>query len=1009
VHDDRVLSEGRLHRFVETVLPQWIYRDQRRLLVTRWAVPGEPVPLAQALTAQYEPVTLPTPWGKAWATEWFHGVGTVPEQWRADDPDTRVEIVVDLGFYGDRPGFQSEGLAYRADGTIIKGIAPRSQHVPWTRDEPNVDVYIEAAANPDLPLANFEPTRLGDRDTGDNSERYVLRTFAIALLDIPVWELAQDIRVLQELMKELPTDAPRRRTILASFQRMLDAVDPANVSATASAGRACLAEALASPAAPSAHRIVAVGHAHIDTAWLWPLRETIRKCARTFSSAVALMDEHPEYRFACSSAQQFAWMQAYYPALFERIREKVATGQFIPVGGMWVEPDMNMPGGEAMARQLIEGKKYFLREFGVDSEEAWVPDTFGYSAAIPQILASAGIRWFMTQKISWNQTNTIPHSTFLWEGIDGTRMFTHFPSADTYISELSGAELAHAERNFKEHGAATTSMVPFGWGDGGGGPTREMLAAATRLHSLEGSPRVEIDTPRAFFERAESEYIDPPVWSGELYLELHRGALTSQHPTKRGNRRAERLLHEAELWAATAAIRVGAPYPYDALETAWQTTLLHQFHDILPGTSIAWVHREAEEAYARVERDLEKIIAASLASASGPGDREMIANASPVRSDEVAAMSIAPTRAQSAEAVRVHAREDGTHVLENGHMSAEIDPSGRLVSLRDGSGRDGVHPAHPANELRLYRDTPNLWDAWDIDSHYRRVWETATEVSVGIISSSSDDEAAVRVCATVGRSSIVQEISLRRGDIALTIRNTVHWAEQDRLLKLEFPLAIAADRYAAEVQFGHVFRPTHTNTSWDSARFEACAHRWVHVGEPGFGVAIANESSYGHSVRRERDDDGTLLTVVGLSMLRSPRFPDPTADHGCHDLTYRIAPGADIREAMRLGYETNMPVRRVTGGRSTDALFSVSHPGVKIETVKLAEDRSGDVIVRLYESEGNRSELTVDARFDCAAPVRTDLLERTLPDADISSTAGSAALRLRPFELATLRFPRSSS
>ncbi|MEU7003643.1 hypothetical protein [Nonomuraea sp. NPDC046570] len=616
MHDNRLVVEGRLARFVRHFLPAALYRERRPLAVEAWNVPGEPVPAPEAFAAGYAPVALPHDWGAPWATTWFHATGQVPGEWTEGGglpAGTRLEIVVDLGFYGPRPGFQAEGLGYRADGTLIKAVAPRSPYLPWNPAEPVVDLYVEAAANPDVAGDyTYEPTPLGDRATAGPDPIYRLKAFDLALLDVGVWELAQDVWALDGLMRELSLDSSRRWEILRALERMLDAVDPADIPGTARLGRDVLAGVLAAPSSAGSHRIVAVGHAHIDSAWLWPVRETIRKCARTFASAVTLMDEHPEYRFACSSAQQLAWMKQHYPPLFERIRKKVATGQFIPVGGMWVEPDINMPGGESMARQFLYGKRFFLEEFGVDTLEAWVPDTFGYSAALPQIIAASGTRWFMTQKISWNQVNEIPHSTFLWEGIDGTRIFTHFPPADTYISELSGAELAHAARSFKEKGLATTSLVPFGWGDGGGGPTREMLAAAKRLRSLEGSPTVTIDSPQAFYERAEQEYENPPVWSGELYLELHRGSFTTQHLTKQGNRRNEHLLREAELWAATAAVREGAAYPYDELEEIWHTVLLQQFHDVLPGTSIAWVHDEVEQNNAALQPALARVTALGI-------------------------------------------------------------------------------------------------------------------------------------------------------------------------------------------------------------------------------------------------------------------------------------------------------------------------------------------------------------------------------------------------------------
>ena len=411
-----------------------------------------------------------------------------------------MEIVVDLGFTTEIPGFQCEGIAWRPDGTIIKAISPRNQYIPLKLlgSGMAVDFYVEAAANPDVAQGwTFAATPYGDKATAGTAAAVPSGQHRHCgtepdRVGAPAGHLDPS-----GLMHELPMELPRRHEILRALERMMDVMDPDDVAGTAAAGRAALAEVLARPAYASAHQLVATGHAHIDSAWLWPVRETIRKCARTFSNVVALMDEDPDFVFSCSSAQQLAWMKEFYPELFGRIREKVKAGQFVPVGGMWVESDTNMPGGEAMARQFLEGKSFFLDEFGVECREAWLPDSFGYSAALPQIVKAAGSRWFLTQKISWNQINRMPHHTFNWEGIDGTRLFTHFPPVDTYNSELSGRELAHAERNYRDHGRGTISLVPFGYGDGGGGPTREMLAAAHRTADLEGSPKVRVGFRRA--------------------------------------------------------------------------------------------------------------------------------------------------------------------------------------------------------------------------------------------------------------------------------------------------------------------------------------------------------------------------------------------------------------------------------------------------------------------------------------------------------------------------------
>ena len=436
MHDDRRLLEARLNRFVRDHLEPAIYQASAPLALTAWRVPGEPVPFADAARQNFTSIDIGAAWGEPWSTLWIHAVGEVPADWLGVAA-TEPEVVIDLGFTA-AAGFQAEALAYRPDGSMIKAVSPFNNHVPVTPGEP-VEFYLEAAANPDVANTGFLPTPNGDPATAIDTPLYVIKKLALALRNVQVWELRADIWTLSGLMHELPMDSSRRAEILFALQRAIDATDPDDVAGTAVAARRELTEALSRPASASAHRVVAVGHAHIDSAWLWPIRETIRKCARTFSNVIHLADADPTFKFACSSAQQYAWIKQYYPELFDKITEKVRAGQFVPVGGMWVESDTNMPGGEALARQFVAGKGFFLENFGIETEEVWLPDSFGYSAALPQIVRASGSRWFLTQKISWNQINTMPHHTFWWEGIDGSRVFTHFPPADTYNATLSGA------------------------------------------------------------------------------------------------------------------------------------------------------------------------------------------------------------------------------------------------------------------------------------------------------------------------------------------------------------------------------------------------------------------------------------------------------------------------------------------------------------------------------------------------------------------------------------------
>ena len=1044
MHSNDKLHDKRVTRAMRERLEPAIYRARHPLTVTAFTpkapVTDAPISFDEAVRQPFTSLTTGSEWGSAWGTTWLHLTGEVPADW-ADLPGTAIEVVVDLGFTAAIPGFQAEGLVYSADGTVLKGVQSRNRWVPVTGAAgAPIDLYVEAAANPDLVHDfGFAPTELGDPGTLAGRPLYRLGRVDVALRDLEVWSLVQDIRALHGLQAELPVTSTRRAQLRAGLERCLDRLDPDDVGGTAAEARAELAPLLDRPATASAHHVHAVGHAHIDSAWLWPLRETPRKVARTLGNVLALVEENPDFHFAMSSAQQFAWVKEHDPALFERVRAAVAAGSIVPVGGMWVESDTNLPGGEALVRQFVAGQRFFRAEFGVEPEEVWLPDSFGYSAAFPQIARLAGMRWFLTQKLSWSDTNVFPHHTFLWEGIDGSRIFTHFPPVADYNAELTAAELARAERLFAEKATSTMSLVPFGWGDGGGGPTREMLAAAHRTRDLEGSPTVELSTPQRFFQAAEAEHPSPPVWSGELYLEFHRGTYTSQARTKRGNRRNEHLLREAELWAATAAVRTGAAYPYAVLERAWQSVLLLQFHDILPGTSIAWVHQEAERRHADTARALAGVIDDAVRAIAGAGERRLRLNAGPYAVDGVPALGADAdgSLAQPGYAAALIERTPAGIVLRNDRLAVTIDADGLIPSLHDLlAGRELIPAGLRGNMLQLHRDTPTRWDAWDIDASHRRTVTNLTTAETVQVSVESDELVAVRIVRTFGRSRVEQHLTLRAGSPTLDVRLVIDWHERQKLLRLVFPFDVHAERAASEIQFGHVFRPTHANTSWDAARFETVAHRWVHVGEPGYGVAVANDSTYGHAIDRTPPVDGEAAertgavgeragTTVRLSLLRAPLYPDPGADQGRHELHVAVRPGAGIAEAVAEGYRLNLPLRTVTGvaAPSIEPLVRIDNPAVVVEAVKLAEDASGDLIVRLYEALGTRSTARLIRHFEATDVVETDLLERPLAVPRVELAAGAPLpeesyeespsgpsreliLTLRPFEIVTLRFIR---
>ncbi|GAB2615430.1 alpha-mannosidase [Pseudactinotalea suaedae] len=970
-------------------------------------VPGqaEPVPVAEGLAAQYEPFEVGTTWGPPWGTTWFRLTGEVPPEDRNGD----LEVVVELGWSDGSPGFQCEGTVYRPDGSIIKGIHPRNTWIPVELDEAGrFQVYLEAASNPII--SSWATTERGDVLTSDAKRQYELSRADIVRVHREVRELVADVITLEGLVRDLPADSHRRAEVRVALDRAMDALDIQDVPATAAAARERLAGVMSRPAEGSAHHAIAVGHAHIDSAWLWPVRETRRKVARTIANVLRLADDGQPIVFAFPAAQHSAWLQQDHPDLFARLQAAVAAGVVVPVGGMWVESDANLPGGEAMVRQLVEGAVFFEEAYGYRCQEVWLPDSFGYSGALPQLARLAGARWFLTQKISWNQVDDFPHHSFHWEGIDGTRIFTHFPPVDTYNSDLSGPELHHAATNFRDKGVAGTSLVPFGHGDGGGGPTREMLAQAVRTADLEGSPRVTVTTPQAYFEAAEAEYTEPPVWVGELYLEMHRATYTSQARIKRANRTGEHLLREAELWATTAAVRAGYSYPAEELQELWRTVLLGQFHDILPGSSISWVYRDMLAEHARVQERLHEIIAEAQQLLAGEGETAVVFNAGPLARRGVPALGGAVAD-QASAAVEVSETGEG-YVLEHEALRVVIDRDGLVSSIWDkAAAREVVPPGQRGNLLQLHQDFPNQYDAWDVDPFYRNnVVDIATAEAVE--TSSDATSATVTVRRTLEGRPITQTVTLRADAPGVHIGVEVDWASKDKFLKLGFPVDVHTDHARYEVQMGHLTRPTHTNTSWDFYRFEVWAHRWLHVSEPGYGVALANEATYGYDLTRHAREGGGTFHMLRASLLRGPGYPDPRTDHGTHSFGFVLVPGAGVEDAIAAGYASNLPLREVTGS-PVEPLVTVDG-GPLVEAVKLAQDGSGDVVVRLYEPHGARATAALAASFDVAEVTEVDLHERLLTDESIVAPSAidevdgaTVRLRLRPFQVVTLRLRRA--
>jgi len=1008
MHDKTQLTRDRVKRVLtERVWPA-IYTDSRPFAIESAQVDGEPIAVKEGFALPFQPTTVGQMWGPAWGTTWFRLRGDVPAEWAGK----QVEAVVDLGFNPYKTGFQAEGLAYRPDGSVIKAINPRNHYIPVAdpaKGGEHVEFYIEAASNPDVagPHDTFTPTMEGDILTSSPDPLYQTRRIDLAVLDQEVYDLALDLQVLYELQDQLP-EGPRRDRILAAMDKALDKLDLQNIAGTAPTARAELQDVMAAPANASAHQVSAIGHAHIDSAWLWPLRETERKVARTTASMTDLIDRTDDFKYGMSSAQQYQWMKENRPELFERIREAVKKGRFVPLGGMWVESDTVMPSGESLSRQLLQGQRFFEKEFGQRSNGVWLPDSFGYSPNLPQLINRAGLDWFLTQKISWNQTNEFPHHTFWWEGIDGSRVPTHFPPVDTYNSELSGAEMAKAEREFHDSRIASGSIAPTGWGNGGGGTTREMVNKQKRLANLEGSPKVIWEHPDAFFARTRSELEAAEraaaVWVGELYLELHRATLTSQHKTKQGNRRNEHLLVEAEAWAATAALTAGLPYPYEEFDRLWQRVLLLQFHDILPGTSIAWVHREAVQAHAEVTAAAEAIIERSLKALAGDGAKTLFANGAMATREGVAPLSVSvATKPQGTATVTA---KDGGWVLRNDLVTVVINARGHITSAVDNAtGHEMIAPGKEALVLQMHQDFPNKWDAWDIDEFYRNSMQTIDNVD-SINASMNDGVATVVVDRTFGNSKVHQVLTLAPESRVLEVNQTTDWHEVEKILKVAFPLNVQTDSTLAETQYGFVKRSTYNNTSWDAAKFETSMHRYVLAGDPGSGAALINDSIYAYDVSRDAENgaqDGSpqVSTTVRLSLLRAPKFPDPFTDQGEQTMRYGLVIDADIPNTTTAAMVLGAPRRQITGAHDVAPLVTVSGDGVVLAALKLAEDRSGDVIVRVYEAWGGRTSGSVKLGFPVKSAATASLIEDRLDD--VAVTDGGIDFTLASFEVRTFR------
>lgn len=1027
---------------IAEIRARFIYPVREPIVDIAVAETMEHLSFAAATKLTYTPCEGGYRWGEDWGSAWFRLRFRVPRAMAG----RCVKLLLDLE--------NSECLIFR-DGLPVQGLC-------WTRKEytlfenatggEKVELYVEAGAN--ARLGAFEVRTLHPPE--------------VAVCNRAVWDAFWDISALFDMVDRaihcdwmgkpyLPPreDDPRSAQIAFALNEAVDLFDyqnpsDAELSAQARAVRKRLKPILSAKAGEATPVMATMGHAHLDVAWKWPLAESVRKCGRTFSNVLEIMEEYPDFNFVQSQPHLYAFVKETYPSLYARAKARIAEGRWIADGAMWVEPDCNIPSGESLVRQLLFGTRFFKEEFGVDSRVLWLPDVFGYSAALPQILKRSGIDYFFTAKLALNQFVKFPYNSFHWEGIDGSQVLAHYMPAEEYSSKLEPWLLRSGAHDYTERDRSPIQALPFGHGDGGGGPARPQLERHARYANLDGMPRLEPMSPLEFFEHLEKESSRLPRWLGEMYLELHRGCYTSQALVKRHNRKAEFLLREAELWC-TVAMTLGKAYPQDALNAAWKTLLLNQFHDILPGSSIDKVYADSEaqfgELFTTVNTVLEKALDQVLRASGAPKGAVVVFNSLGwAREDTVALPAEGDDSEQALVACdqeghqvpvqrgadgrlrfrahvpplghRVYTLAPGEHsetppattsLLENDRLKLRFDKQGRLRRIYDKRfKREVLAPQATGNQFILYEDKmASTGDSWDLDIFYedKPLVHDGALVQHEIIEQ-GPVRTVLRQVRHISHSTITQDIILTAGSARVDFETEVEWgAEKNVFLKVAFPLAVRSEKARYEIQFGSIERPTHRNMPQDFARFEVPAHKWADLSEGNYGVALLNDCKYGYDTHKN---------VMRLSLLRATTNPGLTADiHQTHVFTYSLWPheGDFTAGLVREGYGLNAPLlgRRASNasakGTEMGVLPAIDGENVVIDTVKRCED-DGAMIVRLYEAHGWRSRHRVTVPEGVTAVWEVNLME--VPERELTVRSGALFLDFMPFQVQTLRLLRES-
>lgn len=872
-------------------------------------------------------------------------------------------------------------------------------------------------------------------------------------IDPEIQGLYYDLAVpLQAFPRLEPDGKPRRdlERVLNDAVNLLDLRHPydGNFYQSVSEARAFLKQALYTDLAGDDDVIATcIGHTHIDVAWWWTVAQTREKVCRSFATVLKLMEEYPDYKFMSSQPQLYYFLKERYPELYEQIKKRVAEGRWEPEGGMWVEADCNLTSGESLVRQFLYGKRFFKEEFGVDNRILWLPDVFGYSGALPQIMAKCGIDYFMTTKLAWNQFNKMPYDTFRWRGIDGTEILTHLITTlgvgqdekdffTTYNGMLHPDAILGGWHRYQQKDINNDILISYGYGDGGGGPTREMLETSSRMDKgIEGVPKVRQAFARTYFDELKERVEGNkrlPTWEGELYFEYHRGTYTSMARNKRSNRKAELHMMDLELLSVLADPK--AAYPDAELDGLWHGILINQFHDILPGSSIHEVYEVTKKEYEEMEAQISVLTDERVRALIREGEGVTVLNTTGFERDDVVELgdcdaealldengSVYPVQQTRKGAVsfvkdlpskgyktfgKVSAGEEkrpfclspDSHALETPFYQVVFDKNGCIGQIYDKENdRNVLKPGEAGNLMRVYEDKPIYYDNWDVDIYYTEKFWDVTDLRGFSWVEMGPVRATLRLERQFSHSTITQEIHFYADLRRIDFETTVDWKEHQSLLKVHFPVDVHTDEATFEIQYGNVTRKTHRNTSWDKARFESCGQKWMDVSEGHYGVSLLNDCKYGHSVKD---------SCIGLTLIKSGTEPNPTTDQEMHFFTYSLYPHAETWKAagtVPQAFFLNQPALVSKGGKPGESfsLASLNVPNVVLETVKKAEDGDG-VILRMYECENARTPVTLTFNRPFASAESCNCLEE--PDGEPVKVDGNkVSFLVKPFEIKTIR------